>query len=151
MAASKALSATDQQPGLTGVSTPFWPCPCGSNRTYVLCCRPFHRAEMVPTAERLMRARYSAYVLRDTSYLLGTWHPTKRPERLDPGFGEPGVQWLGLEIREHAEIGDDAVVEFVARYKGNGRAVRLHEVSRFVREAGSWWYLDGTFPKAVKQ
>jgi len=87
-----------------------------------------------------MRSRYSAYVLGLDAYLLATWHPSTRPASI--GL-EPGVKWLGLEVRRHAPDGDRAVVEFVARNKLGGRARRLHETSRFVREAGRWSYVDG--------
>jgi len=89
-----------------------------------------------------MRSRYSAYVLGHHDYLLATWHPRTRPAEL-PG-AEPGLRWLGLEVRS-VSVTDDthAVVEFVARHKRDGRAGRLHETSRFEREAGCWYYVDG--------
>ena len=88
-----------------------------------------------------MRSRYSAFVLERADYLLATWHPSTRPATLD---FDPGARWLGLEVRSHRVTGPDtAEVEFVARYRVGGRAVRLHERSRFVREAGRWYYVDG--------
>jgi SEC-C motif-containing protein len=88
-----------------------------------------------------MRSRYSAFVLGDTAYLLRTWHPSTRPASLEL---EVGSQWLGLEIRRHAVTGEhSAEVEFVARFRVGGRAVRQHERSRFVREDGAWFYVDG--------
>jgi SEC-C motif-containing protein len=101
---------------------------------------------VAPDAEALMRSRYSAYVGGNADYLLATWHPTTRPAPLDLG-GEPPVRWLGLQVRRHTVTGaDTAVVEFVARYRIGNRAQRLHETSRFVREGGRWYYLDGEFP-----
>jgi SEC-C motif-containing protein len=95
-----------------------------------------------PTAEALMRSRYSAFVRGDLPYLLATWHPDTRPATLDPD--PPGLRWLGLEVRRHADQdADHATVEFVARSKLQGRAHRLHETSRFVRLDGRWHYLDG--------
>ena len=89
-----------------------------------------------------MRSRYSAFVLELPDYLLATWHPSTRPARLEPN--ENGLKWLGLELRRHVVIDDDhATVEFVARSKLAGRAQRLHEISRFVREDGRWFYVDG--------
>jgi SEC-C motif-containing protein len=94
-----------------------------------------------PDAESLMRSRYTAFVCERADYLQATWHPSTRPTALD---FEPGAQWLGLEVRRHRPTGDDrAEVEFVARYRVGGRAVRLHETSRFVREGGRWFYVDG--------
>jgi len=97
---------------------------------------------MAPDAVTLMRSRYSAYALGLNGYLLDTWHPSTRPAALAPL--EPGLKWLGLEIRRHAVAdADHASVEFVARSKLGGRAHRLVETSRFVREGGRWYYLDG--------
>jgi SEC-C motif-containing protein len=96
-----------------------------------------------------MRSRYCAYVRGNADYLLATWHPTTRPLALDLA-SEPAVRWLGLQVRRHAATGADrAVVEFVARYRLGNRAQRLHETSRFVREDGRWYYLDGEFPDRV--
>ncbi len=89
-----------------------------------------------------MRSRYSAYVLGLADYLLDTWHASTRPAA--PLALEPGVKWLGLEIRRsQAQDATHATVEFVARSKLGGRATRLHETSRFVREGGQWFYVDG--------
>jgi SEC-C motif domain protein len=90
-----------------------------------------------------MRSRYTAYVLGLRDYLLATWHPDTRPASLDPD--EPGLQWLGLDIRRAQSIDEQhAIVEFIARYKIGGRAHRLHEISRFARDdLGHWLYLDG--------
>ena len=89
-----------------------------------------------------MRSRYSAYVLGLEAYLLATWHATTRPQQLQ--LSEPPLpKWLGLEVKAHHATGDLATVEFVARCRVGGRARRMHEVSRFVREAGRWYYLDG--------
>jgi SEC-C motif domain protein len=97
---------------------------------------------MAPSAEALMRSRYSAFVLGRTDYLLATWHPGTRPPRLDAN--PAALTWLGLELRRHTVAdADHATVEFVARNKLGGRAERLHERSRFVRENGRWFYVDG--------
>jgi len=87
-----------------------------------------------------MRARYSAYVLARADYLLATWHPSTRPRDIAI---EPSLKWIGLDVRTHSVDDDRATVEFVARSKLGGRANRLHETSRFVREAGHWYYVDG--------
>ena len=89
-----------------------------------------------------MRSRYCGYVLGLPDYLLATWHAGTRPSALPPD--PPGLQWLGLQVRQHLQQGDaHATVEFVARNKLGGRAQRLHETSRFVREGGRWYYVDG--------
>jgi len=93
-----------------------------------------------------MRSRYSAYVLHLEDYLLATWHPSTRPAKLDLADSE-STRWLGLEIRSQQQTADSARIEFIARYRiGDGPVQRQHEISRFVREEGRWYYLDGEFP-----
>lgn len=106
------------------------------------CCGRWLDAPGAPDAESLMRSRYTAFVLGDERYLLATWHPGTRPAALRL---EPGLKWLGLEVRSHrAADPAHATVEFVARSRLHGRAHRLHETSSFVREAdGRWYYVDG--------
>ena len=88
-----------------------------------------------------MRSRYCAFVRQEARYLLATWHASTRPSTLEL---DAHARWLGLEVRRHQRIDDThAEVEFVARHRLAGRAVRLHETSRFVCEDGRWWYLDG--------
>ncbi|MFZ1828659.1 MAG: YchJ family protein [Candidatus Competibacteraceae bacterium] len=128
-------------------------CPCGSGKPYAACCEPYLDHDPRPvTAEALMRSRYSGYVLARKDYLLRTWHESTRPETLD--LNDAGaVHWLGLKVvRTEAGGPDDArgVVEFVARFKVGGKAHRLHETSRFVREGGQWFYLDGTLHAATQ-
>ncbi len=129
-------------------------CPCGLGQSYPTCCGAYLDHGQPPaTAEALMRSRYSAYVLGREDYLLRTWHESTRPGTLDLSGDAGTVNWLGLKIvRTEASGPDDArgVVEFVARYKIGGKAHRLHETSRFVREDGQWFYLDGTLHAAAK-
>jgi len=123
------------------------PCPCGG-ADYATCCGRYHNGEPAQDALTLMRSRYSAYLLKLEPYLLATWHDSTRPAALD--LAMDNTKWIGLEIRKHnAESADRATVEFVARYKIGGRAARLHEISRFVREDGRWFYLDGEFINAT--
>lgn len=94
-----------------------------------------------------MRSRYSAYVLKREEYLLATWHASTRPDHLKLAAQQPSPTWLGLTVQRHESDGDHAIVEFVARLRyGGGKAQRMHEISRFVREDHRWYYLDGTFP-----
>jgi SEC-C motif-containing protein len=117
-------------------------CPCGRGRPYPDCCGRYIGTDTpAPDAESLMRSRYSAFVRGDTAHLLATWHARTRPATLEL---EPAVRWLGLEVRAHRVIdAEHAEVEFVARSRLAGRASRLHERSRFVREGGRWYYVDG--------
>ncbi|MBP9904848.1 MAG: YchJ family protein [Rhodoferax sp.] len=119
------------------------PCPCGSGQSYAACCAVWHdgwnQGIDPPDPQVLMRARYSAYVLARVDYLLATWHPDTVPGELELA----PVKWLGLEVRDSQASVDAGVVEFVARYRDRGRGVRMHEISRFVRENGRWLYVDG--------
>lgn len=89
-----------------------------------------------------MRSRYSAFVLQNAPYLLKTWHASTRPPEIS---FEPQLKWLGLKVVDATVSGGDrAEVEFIARYRvGGGSAGRLHERSRFVKEQGAWFYVDG--------
>lgn len=90
-----------------------------------------------------MRSRYSAFVLLRADYLRATWHASTCPALLEC---DPAQRWLGLEVKSAQATGaDSAEVEFVARWREGARAQRLHERSRFVREAGRWYYVDGDF------
>ena len=129
-------------------------CPCGRTLTipakpatiqpllFSACCGPYlNENAPAPDAEALMRSRYSAFVLERADYLLATWHASTRPTTLDFALG---AKWLGLDVRSHRLLdADHAEVEFVARCREAGRATRLHERSRFVRESGRWFYVDG--------
>jgi SEC-C motif-containing protein len=121
-------------------------CPCGSGRLYTSCCGPYLGDQITPvTAQALMRSRYTAYVKQDEAYLLQTWHPSTRPPELALTRQAP-VKWLELKIlrTQAGEATDDhGEVEFVARYKVNGKALRLHETSQFRKEAGCWYYVRG--------
>ncbi len=119
-------------------------CPCGLPAAYEACCGRWHNGPLrlqAPDAERLMRSRYSAYVLGLGDYLLETWHPRTRPAAIEPN--PPGLRWLGLDVRRYLQQDTDhAVVEFVARHQLNGRATRLHEISRFERLNRRWLYVE---------
>ena len=118
------------------------PCPCGSGRAYEACCGRWHAGERPPTAEALMRSRYTAFVLCIEHYLLDSWHPTTRPASI--AF-DRNQKWLGLKIVAANSTGPNTdEVEFIARFRiGGASAARLHERSRFVREGDRWWYVDG--------
>ncbi|MEU6668865.1 YchJ family protein [Streptomyces sp. NPDC046727] len=117
-------------------------CPCGLPEPYDACCGRFHSGPAAaPTAELLMRSRYCAFVKGDAGYLLRTWHPRTRPERLDL---DPRMTWTGLEIlgtTDGSAFHSTGTVTFRASYRGGS----LHERSRFERVAGAWVYVDGDF------
>lgn len=120
-------------------------CPCGSQRAYGRCCQPIHTegAGFGTTAEQLMRARYSAYVLHDDTFLLATWHPATRPEHIT--FTDD-VKWhelLVVETTRGAALDDSGTVEFKARFERNSERLELHETSHFERQNGNWVYTSG--------
>lgn len=121
------------------------PCPCGLPDAYRDCCGRFHRGEAAaPTAERLMRSRYAAFVARDAAYLLKTWHPDTRPAHLDL---DRRTRWLGLEVLATTDGGafhQDGTVAFRAHYREAGREAVLEEHSSFTRVAGEWVYVTAT-------
>jgi SEC-C motif-containing protein len=105
------------------------------------CCGRLLDGEPAPDAEALMRSRYCAFVVRNESYLLQTWHQTTRPASLTLDNHQ---KWLGLKVVSASTSGDHAEVEFIARYRiGGTSAERMSERSRFVREGGRWYYVDG--------
>ena len=118
-------------------------CPCLSGEQYGDCCGRFHAgAAEAPTAEQLMRSRYSAFVVLDAGYLLRTWHPETRPAELDL---DPDLQWRRLDILSTARGGpldDEGTVEFKAHYRRGGERGVHHETSRFVRVERRWYYVD---------
>ena len=118
-------------------------CPCGTARSYPECCGLYLSGQAAaPNAETLMRSRYTAFTRLDETYLLATWHPSTRPAALNLA-GEAATKWIGLDVKRFEVTGaGSAIVEFVARYKLGGRAQRLHEVSRFVREQSRWYYVS---------
>ncbi len=120
-------------------------CPCGATDC---ACALYHNGAAAPDALSLMRSRYTAYVLKLYDYLMNTWHSDTRPAALEWEH----QRWLGLEVKNYSvESPEHATVEFVARYKVNGRAYRLHEISNFVCEQGKWFYVDGEFPVTTDQ
>ncbi|TDC29982.1 hypothetical protein E1211_25040 [Micromonospora sp. 15K316] len=118
-------------------------CPCGSGGSYARCCGPLHRGEAeAPTAEALMRSRFSAFAVGDAGYLLRSWDERTRPARLDL---DPGQRWLRLEIVDTERGGlldSTGAVEFRAYHRTGGQTGVLVERSRFVRAGGRWVYLD---------
>ncbi|MGG7101699.1 YchJ family protein [Rhodococcus sp. 24CO] len=119
-------------------------CPCGTGNTVADCCGKYlEGGASAPTAETLMRSRYTAFALLDTDYLKRTWHPDHRPTTLDL---DPHQRWTGLEIlsTERGSLFDsDGTVEFRAHYSYGTERGNLHERSRFARIDGNWLYVDG--------
>lgn len=142
MAAPSQAKASETPP-VRAIDT-LTPCPCGNADGYTRCCQPLHQGGASSSADVLMRSRYSAYVLKLEDYLLATWHSSTRPAHLKLSTQQPAPTWLGLNVMRHESNGDHAIVEFMARLRyGGGSAQRMHEISRFIREDGRWFYIDG--------
>lgn len=127
-------------------------CPCGSALEYSLCCQPYlSGTQVAPDPSSLMRSRYTAFVLHDTDYLINTWHPSccaaAFREQITAGFTD--TTWLGLTLFEHAygENDNEGFVSFVARFSERGKPGAIIERSRFLKESGKWYYIDGTRPQ----
>ena len=150
-AQGRAAAPPGASPVRSAGARPTDPCPCGSGHRFATCCEPVLDGEAAPTAQALMRSRYTAFVVGDEDHLFRTWHPRTRP----PGpYCQPGTRWLGLTVHEcvggggESADGEEALVELTARYEapdGRGGTVvdALHERSTFLRRAGRWLYVGG--------
>ena len=124
-------------------------CPCGSGLELDACCGPHLEGKTsAPTAEALMRARYSAHVLKNYQYLVDTTHPKFREgstaEEIERWSSR--LQWDGLEIVHVTEGGEADLtgeVQFSAHYSVNGMPQELREDATFRKEDGVWYYVDG--------
>ncbi len=124
-------------------------CPCGSGASYAKCCKPYIDAEKhAPTAEALMRSRYTAYTRGEVDYIINTHSPDGR-EELSREATEKWAkesEWLGLEIVGVSGGGESdkkGTVEFKARYRDADRAIiNHHELSSFVKTDGRWYFDD---------
>ena len=127
-------------------------CLCDSGLDYNNCCGPFHSGSTIPsTALALIRLRFSAYVLRNADYLATTWDDSKRPAKID--FSKETAIWQNLLIvanKKGQPADSKGIVEFKAFYQQDGEDCFMHEISRFVKIAGRWVYLDGTIKAAGK-
>ena len=127
-------------------------CPCGSAVEYSLCCyRYVSGAQVAPTPSHLMRSRYCAFVMKDADYLIKTWHPDCHAaafrDEISAGFAH--TEWLGLTLFEQAtsDTENTGYVSFVARFSEQGKMGAIIERSRFLKENGQWYYIDGTRPQ----
>ncbi|HEX4870385.1 MAG TPA: YchJ family protein [Moraxellaceae bacterium] len=124
-------------------------CPCGSGLDHAACCGPIlDGRQSAPTAEALMRARYSAYVTRNLDFVLASTLPASRHDsdiEAMRAWSEQ-AEWTGLEVvstRAGQDGDSQGEVEFIARYKLQGVAQHHHEKSQFVKQDGQWYFKDG--------
>lgn len=124
-------------------------CHCGSEKKFEDCCSPYlNGAEPAPTAEALMRSRYSAFVVQNVDYLFETHHADTRHELSLPDIESwaKNSEWLSLEVRsvEAGSVDDtEGKVEFVATYLIEGKRHDHHEMGEFKRVDGIWFFHDG--------
>lgn len=126
-------------------------CPCGSQESFTNCCKPILGGKAAPTAESLMRSRYSAYVKGNIQYLIDSVHPKYNSE-VDANalqVWSEKSQWLGLKIlktQKGKEADTEGTVEFIATYKQKEETIEHHEVGFFKKEKGKWWFCEGKTP-----
>ena len=129
-------------------------CPCGSLKNYVDCCQPYlNGQDSVPSAEALMRSRYTAYVEGNILYLEQT-AAGEAKENFDQATTQAWnktVEWLGLKIISQDTEDESATVEFIARFQHQNILDGIHEISRFKQIEGRWFYLGGTWKNFPKQ
>lgn len=131
-------------------------CYCGSGRAFAACCQPLIEGAAAPSAEALMRSRYSAYAVAALDYLGDTLHPSHRDDwdRDATRRWAESSEWLGLEILavEDGAPGDETGwVTFAATFRSDGETQRHVERSRFAFHRGRWYYVDGELPKPTTQ
>lgn len=126
------------------------PCPCHSGKKGKGCCAPYLSGTPAPTAETLMRSRFTAYAIGDAGYIIATTHPASphaEPERATWAEGirefSAQVKFLGLEVELTETSGDTAVVQFLAKLDRAGVDASFRERSLFQRVGGRWLYREG--------
>ena len=124
-------------------------CSCGSGSAYSKCCKPYIDGTLqAPTAEKLMRARYTAYEKGAIDFIMDTHHPDSKDEISRDATEEwaKESEWMGLEVldvRGGGESDSEGTIEFTARYRSSDRAiVNHHEISTFLKKDGSWFFSD---------
>lgn len=143
-------------------------CFCGSGLSYLACCKPYINNDVhVPTAEALLRSRYSAYVSKNVDYILSTYHPEAKhkPTRETLIRNTESIIWHGLNIirTEQGKDENEIFIEYTATYSGELGARLLNyniksmvrrkteERSHFLKYHGRWYYMDGGPLKKIER
>ncbi len=126
-------------------------CPCGSGNAFNQCCGHYHAGTPAPSAELLMRSRYSAYVLGRVDYLQATTLPAQQAALDIEGISRWSLNstWLGLEVNDTVVLGgkpEHALVTFTARWHDQSGEHAHQERSAFVQSSGKWYFIDPTVP-----
>jgi len=121
-------------------------CPCGSAKTLEACCQPLLDGEPAPSPELLMRSRFTAFVVKDIQYVQATTDPQSRHEfdlEATKTWAETS-EFFKLEILRASAEGNKGMVEFKAHFRGtDGKDQVHHEISKFRKQAGVWYFRDG--------
>jgi len=128
-------------------------CPCGSHIDYSDCCQPVHNNHSnAKQPEQLMRARFAAHKLNLVDFVINTYHPSCQAENERDGIAESvALDWTKLEVLDAPTTEtDEGYVEFKAYLQEGATEQCMHERSRFLRENGLWYYIDGVFPEPVE-
>jgi SEC-C motif-containing protein len=130
------------------LSTPGSTCPCGSQKSYDSCCGTLIKGKaQAATPEALLRSRYSAFVKGEIDYILATHDSETRDqvkkEEIESWSKES--QWLGLEVLQihpESQDGNEAVIDFTARYETGEKTFDHTERSTFRKKNGRWFFHD---------
>ncbi|WP_158968828.1 YchJ family protein [Paraglaciecola sp. L3A3] len=126
------------------------PCHCQSNLPFIACCQPYIDGDKAaPTAEKLMRSRFSAYVLQNYDYILKTYAEKNRKDLFIEQLKQDSIdtEWLSLQVLHHSSKQKTAQVEFKAYYQIGQQLYLMHELSNFIFENDQWLYTTGTMLK----
>lgn len=121
-------------------------CPCGSSKAYKSCCEPLIDGDVsAETPEQLMRSRYCAYCVKNIDYLYDTLDPQARGDfdRTSTQEWADTAEFTKLEIINASQDGNKGIVEFKAHFKKGDEETVHHEVSKFRKQAGIWYFRDG--------
>ncbi|MEZ8823304.1 YchJ family metal-binding protein [Vibrio amylolyticus] len=122
-------------------------CPCGNSVSYQSCCQPIHaNPALAKQPEQLMRARYCAHELKLVDFVINTYHPSCNAEASREGIVESiHSDWCKLEVigTENGENTNEGYVSFKAYFIDDNQQYCMQEKSRFVKQDGLWFYIDG--------
>jgi SEC-C motif-containing protein len=129
-------------------------CLCGSGKEFSKCCEPYLSGEELPaTSEALMRSRYCAFARKNFQYL----RETHDPQSFDPHLQKANEDWansvefLSLVVLKTEDQGNKGLVEFKVNYRDERNQEQIHhEISRFRKQAGRWYYKEGRYPQVTK-
>ena len=114
-------------------------CFCGTNNTFDQCCKPIiDGTQPAPTAQALMRSRYSAYMIVASQYLIDSTHISQRANysKTEIEAWAKESHWQKLEIIDCKKgFSEDSVgeVEFKAYYRDTKNIHHIHHEKSLLR------------------